>query len=39
MGQNTQSHRSFERLLRKLLKYPRQPAVLLLNTFPIRLME
>ncbi len=36
MSPNTEWHRAFERLLRKLLNYPRQPAVLLLNTFAIR---
>jgi hypothetical protein len=30
---DSEKRRCFERLLRKLLKYPRQPAVVLLNTY------
>lgn len=36
---NTEARRSFERMLRKLLSFPAQPAVLLLNTFAYRVAQ
>jgi hypothetical protein len=34
MAGESQIRRSFERLVRKMLHLPSQPAVVLLNTFP-----
>jgi hypothetical protein len=36
MLRDSEVRRSFERLLRKLLSFPSQPAVVLLNSYPYR---
>jgi hypothetical protein len=36
MLRDSEVRRSFERLLRKLLSFPGQPAVMLLNSYPYR---